>query len=64
MRIVYQLIENYLSQKVPSILISIEEQAGSFKYIINVPPTHQRFVSNHKMKFQKGARYFFTKTST
>jgi hypothetical protein len=39
MRIVIQLIENYLKQEVPTILITTDNN----KYLFNVPSSFQRF---------------------
>ena len=60
MKIVVQLIENYLSQPIPSIIITIDKA----KYIVNIPSCFQRFIRVHKNRFPKGGKYFFTKTAT
>ena len=60
MRIVVQLIENYLKQEVPAILITTDNN----RYLFNVPPSYQRFTKEHKSKFPGGGRFFFTKTNT
>lgn len=60
MRIVIQLIENYLKQEVPTVYISTDTN----RYLFNVPSSFQRFTKEHKNKFPAGARFFFTKTST
>lgn len=60
MRIVLQLIENYLNQEVPTIILTIEKQ----KYIFNMASCFQRFIKDHKQKFPSGSRIFFTKSNT
>jgi len=60
MKIYIQLIENYLKQEIPTIILTIEKQ----KYIFNMPTCFQRFIKDHKQKFPKGSAIFFTKTST
>ena len=60
MRIVIQLIENYLKQEVPAVLITTENN----KYLFNVTSSYQRFTKEHKTKFPTGGRFFFTKTAT
>lgn len=60
MRIVIQLIENYLKQEIPTLLISTENN----KYLFNVPSSYQRFTREHKTKMPSGAHYFFTKSNT
>lgn len=59
MRIVVQIVENYLKQEVPSIIITTDKN----KYLFNVPSAFQRFTREHGQKFPFGARFFFTKTS-
>jgi len=39
MRIVIQLVENYLKQDIPTILITTDNN----KYLFNVPSSYQRF---------------------
>lgn len=60
MRIVVQLIENYLKQDIPTILISTDNN----KYLFNVPSSFQRFTKDHRIGMPTGAYYFFTKSNT
>jgi hypothetical protein len=60
MKIVIQLIENYLKQEVPAVVITTDTN----RYLFNVPSSFQRFTKEHKSRFPAGARFFFTKTST
>ena len=60
MKIYLQLLENYLKQEVPTIILTIEKE----KYIFNMPTCFQRFIKDHKQKFPKGSNIFFTKAST
>lgn len=39
MRITYQLVENYLGQELPTIVVTIQNQ----KYLFNMPESFQRF---------------------
>lgn len=59
MKIYVQLIENYLRQEIPTIILTIEKQ----KYIFNFPTCFQRFIKDHRQKFPKGPVIFFTKAS-
>ena len=60
MKIVIQLIENYLKQEVPAVLITTDTN----RYLFNVPSGYQRYTKDHKTKFPVGGRFFFTKTNT
>lgn len=60
MKIYVQLIENYLKQEVPTIILTVEKQ----KYIFNFPTCFQRFIKDHKQKFPKGSVIFFTRASS
>ena len=60
MRIVIQLIESYLKQEIPTVLITTDTN----KYMFNVPPSFQRYTRDNKIKFPIGANYFFTKATT
>lgn len=60
MRIVVQLIENFLFQEIPTIIIHTDNK----KFIFNVPTCFQRFTKEHSLKFPKGGHYFFTKVSS
>lgn len=60
MRIVVQLIENYLKQEIPTILITTDNN----KYLFNVPSSFQRFTREHRIKMPVGAYYFFTRSNT
>lgn len=60
MRIYIQLIENYLKQEIPTLVLTIDKQ----KYVFNMPSCFQRFVKDHKQKFPKGSNIFFTKVNT
>ena len=60
MKIVIQLIENYLKQEIPTVLISTDNN----KYLINVPAGFQRFTKEHRIRLPVGAHYFFTKSTT
>lgn len=60
MKIIVQLIENYLKQGIPTIILTIEKN----KYLFNFPSCFQRFIKDHRQKFPKGSHIFFTKTTT
>ena len=60
MKIYVQLIENYLRQDIPTIILTVEKQ----KYVFNMPTCFQRFIKDHKQKFPKASNIFFTKTNT
>ena len=59
MRICLQLLENYLKQEIPTIILTIDKE----KYIFNMPTCFQRFIKDHRQKFPKGSKIFFTKAS-
>jgi hypothetical protein len=59
MRITYQLVESYLGQELPTIIVTIQNQ----KYIINAPECFQRFTREHRFKFPKASNIFFTKVA-
>ena len=60
MKIYLQLLENYLKQEIPTIILTIDKE----KYIFNMPTCFQRFIKDHRQKFPKGSNIFFTKAST
>ena len=60
MKIVLQLLENYHKQQVPTIILTIDKK----KYVFNIPSGFQRFIKDHKQKFPKGSKIFFTKASS
>lgn len=60
MKIFLQLIENYLNQEVPTIILTIDKQ----KYIFNMASCFQRFIKDHRQKFPSGSNIFFTKANT
>jgi hypothetical protein len=59
MKLTIQVLQNFVLQEIPSIVVSTE----TTKYIFNVPSTFQRFLKDHKFKLGKGFNYFFTKSS-
>lgn len=60
MRIVVQLVESYLKQEIPTILITTDTN----KYVFNVPSSFQRFTRENRIKLPTMAHYFFTKSTT
>lgn len=59
MRITIKLIRNHYRQRVPSVVIQVDNQS----YIFNVPETLQRFVKEHGVKFTSKMNIFFTGTT-
>jgi hypothetical protein len=60
MKIVVQLIENFIGQEIPTIIVSTDHQ----KYIVNLPSSFQRFTKEHRIRLPSGANYFFTKIAS
>ena len=63
MRIYLQLIENYLKQDIPTIILTVDHLDRQ-KYVFNMPSCLQRFIKDHKQKFPKASNIFFTKVNT
>ena len=59
MKILFKIIRNHFRQRVPSVMIQVDNQ----RYFFNCPETLQRFVKDHGVKFTKDLRMFFTGTS-
>lgn len=59
MKVRIRLIQNYVFQDFPSIIVNCDDA----RYVFNVPSTFQRFYRDHKIYLRKISNHFFTKTS-
>jgi len=60
MRIVFQILQTYTSQKIPCVVLTVDTK----KYFFNTPETLLRFCGEHYIKLGKGSSFFFTQVNT